>query len=308
MSERAGEGSYYLRQYPSQSGLTTEVWKIDDDSAFRVGITGPTAFRADGEKTIWEVLKERTGWFGPNGECPFHKATLRAGQFYPRMARPIYQHPDEAPGWSPGAKADTNYIAIARGQLTALMRQLDRICQTVQPTDATYDTFGHDIRNLLILACTEVESHWRGVLVANGVTKDRLTTTDYVTLCPAMRLAEYAVNFPNYPWLPPVKPFEGWGSTASPTRDLKWYDAYNAVKHNRESEFTRGTLRHAFEAVTACAIMIAAQFGHPHGLGQRTELQAFFHFSSVPAWPLADVYIFPYGEEVAAWSAVNFRL
>jgi len=308
VSERAGQGSYYLRQCPAQSGQATEVWKIDDDSAFRIGITGPTIFRADDGKTIWETLALKTGWFGPNGESPFHDATLRPGQFYPRMARPIDQHPGEAPGWSPGAKTDTNYIAIARGQLTALMRQLDRICQTVQPTDATYNTFGHDIRNLLILACTEVESHWRGVLVANGITKDRFTTADYVTLCPAMRLNEYAVDFPNYPWLPPVKPFEGWGTTGSPTRELKWYDAYNAVKHDRENEFSRATLRHAFEAVTACAIMIAAQFGKPHGLGQRTELQDFFHFTSVPTWPLSDVYIFPYGEESADWSAVNFVL
>jgi hypothetical protein len=298
--------SYYLRQYPIQSGLATEVWKIDLDTAFRIGITNPTVFRADKGKTIWETLELKTGWFGPNGENPFHEAKLRPGQFYPRMARPIDQHPAEAPGWSPGAKDETNYIAVSRGQLTALMRQLDRICQTVQPTETTYDTFGHDIRNLLILACTEVESHWRGVLVANGVNKDRPTTADYVALRPAMRLDEYAIDFPNYPWLQPLKPFEGWGSMGSPTRELKWYDAYNAVKHNRENEFERATLRHAFDAVTACAIMIAAQFGHPHGLGQRTDLQAFFHFTSVPVWPLSDVYIYSYGEEAADWSPVNF--
>ena len=30
---------------------------------------------------------------------------------------------------------------------------------------------GYDIRNLLILACTEVESHWSAVLKANGLSK-----------------------------------------------------------------------------------------------------------------------------------------
>jgi hypothetical protein len=28
-----------------------------------------------------------------------------------------------------------------------------------------------------------------------------------------------------------------------PTRSLVWYDAYNAVKHHREIEFERGSLR-----------------------------------------------------------------
>ena len=95
-------------------------------------------------------------------------------------------------------------------QLTVLTRQLDRICQTVQPTEETFGALGHDIRNLLILACTEVESHWRGVLVANGVSKDRFTTQDYVAQREAMRLDEYAIDFPNYPWLAPLEPFEGW--------------------------------------------------------------------------------------------------
>jgi hypothetical protein len=33
-------------------------------------------------------------------------------------------------------------------------------------------------------------------------------------------------------------------SAASPTRDLKWYDAYNALKHNREAEFWIQERRH----------------------------------------------------------------
>jgi hypothetical protein len=190
--------------------------------------------------------------------------------------------------------------------LTTLLRQLDRICQTVQPTEKTFDTFGHEIRNLLILACTEVESHWRGVLVANGVKGDRFNTKQYVKLMAAMRLDEYAVEFPSFPWLPSISPFAVWGSSGKPTQDLAWYDAYNAVKHNCEAKFERATLGHAFQAVTACAIMMAAQFGLPHGLGQRSELQSFFHFSAVPRWPLSDVYIYPYGENDGDWSPVYF--
>jgi hypothetical protein len=280
--------SYYLRVVSTGNGSSTEVWKVADDIAVRVGITNPeggpgTYFKAEPGETIWDAIRRMTPWFERDGKCPFHKAVLQPGEFYPRMARPSDQHPNEAPGWNPGAQREATVIAITRSQLTVLTRQLDRICQTVQPTPGTFCTFGHDIRNLLILACTEVESHWRGVLVANGAKGDRFTRRHYVALNDAMRLDEYAVAFPNYPWLAPVKPFAGWGNTSSPSRELKWYDAYNAVKHNREGEFERATLGQVFEAVSACAIMMAAQFGSPAGLGQRSEVQAFFDFSTLPS-------------------------
>jgi hypothetical protein len=299
--------SYYIRIFSNLNQTTSsQVWKIDVDKAVRVGVGNAeqspgSFFKAEPGEIIWDALRRQTPWFEPDGQNPFHEINLQPGEFYPRIARPIDQHPDESPGWSPGARNEANFIAIARGQLTALTRQLDRICQTIQPTEGTFETFGHDIRNLLILACTEVESHWRGVLVANGVNKSRFTTADYVELRKAMRLDEYAVDFAHYPWLTPLKPFDGWGSTGSPTQELTWYASYNAVKHNRENEFERATLRHAFHAVTACAILMVAQFGLVHGLGQRSELEAFFNISCAPKWPLSEVYMYPYGEGTTDW-------
>lgn len=303
--------NYYLRVVPTQSASSTQVWKIDDRTAVRLGIANPergvgTYFQAKPGESIWDALRRMTPWFEPDGECLFHKTALKPGEYYRRMARPIDQHPHEAPGWNPGARHEADVMAIARGQLTALTRQLDRICQAVHPTQATFAAFGHDIRNLLILACTEVESHWRGVLAANGMTRDRFSTNGYVMLCPAMRLDAYAVTFPNYPWLAPISPFAGWGTTGKPSQELGWYDAYNAVKHNREFEFKRGTLEHVFAAVTACAVMMVAQFGIPAGLGQRSELRAFFNVSAAPSWPLSDVYIYPYGEGPGDWTSVPY--
>jgi hypothetical protein len=301
---------YYIRRLETQSGSSTQVWKINDRVAVRVGITNPengpgSYFRADPGEDIWDALRRMTPWF-ENGECPFHKTVLKPGEFYPRMARPIDQHPHEAPGWSPGAHHEADNMANARGQLTALMRQLDRICQTVHPTPATFTAFGHDIRNLLILACTEVESHWRGVLVSNGVARERFSTNDYVKLCAAMRLDCYSVSFPSYPWLAPVSPFLGWGATGKPSQELSWYDAYNAVKHNRETEFARAALEHAFAAVTACAIMIVAEFGLSPGLAHNSEVRTFFNFTATPTWPLSEVYIYPYGAEHNDWTAVQY--
>jgi len=302
---------YYIRTFLTlNQESSSQVWKIENGVAIRIGVPNPENtpgcyFKAEPGESIWDSIRRQTPWFEPSGECPFHMTNLQPGMFYPRMARPIDQHPDESPGWSPGAHSETNTIAIALGQLTALTRQLNRICQTVHPTENTFETFGHDIRNLLILACTEAESHWRGVLRANQVNQSKYSTIDYVKLRDAMRLDEYAITFPSYPWLAPLRPYEGWSST-SPTQTLKWYDAYNGVKHNREGEFERATLRHAFEAITACAIMVIAQFGLHVDYWRLSEIQSFFQFSSLPAWPLSNVYIYPYDTQLEDWSQTPF--
>jgi hypothetical protein len=95
--------------------------------------------------------------------------------------------------WNPSAHHENNIakiIATARGQLTTFTRQLDRICQTVQPEGQNLDAYGRDIRNLLILTCTEAETHWRNVLVANssGTPNEHYTTADYVKLREPMKL------------------------------------------------------------------------------------------------------------------------
>jgi hypothetical protein len=42
---------------------------------------------------------------------------------------------------------------------------------------------------------------------------------------------------------------------------LSWYDAYSAVKHDREREFARATVQHALTAVAAAYRLVIAQFG-----------------------------------------------
>jgi hypothetical protein len=169
---------------------------------------------------------------------------------------------------------------------------LGRICQTVQPEGKNLDAFGHDIRNLLILACTEAETHWRGVLVANGVTQDRYTTNDYVKLRDPMKLDEYAVTFPNYPWLAAFKPYEGW-NTAKPTCSLGWYDAYNAVKHNRETEFERATLRRVFEAISACVVMMARSSARTRDWAKAQNYDRSFIFLASLTGPSRSITFLP---------------
>jgi hypothetical protein len=217
------------------------------------------------------------------------------------MARPLDQNPREAPGFNPAAVADTDEIVNYRSQLTILVRQLQNICQTVHPCVATLPTFGHDIRNLIILACTEVEAHWRGILLANGYPDNKLTTNDYVKLADAMKLREFSLTFPAYPWLAPIRPFDSWGQTGKPSQELGWYMAYHAVKHDRERQFEQATLGAAFSAIAACAVMMSAQYGHS-GLKPGSELRTFFHLQSVPQWEPSQTYIYPYDGYATGWT------
>jgi hypothetical protein len=98
--------SYYLRVVCTANGSSTQVWKVDDDIAVRLGITNPeggpgTYFKEERGETIWDAIRRMTPWFEPDGKCPFHKAVIQPGEFYLRMARPIDQHPDEAPAGVP---------------------------------------------------------------------------------------------------------------------------------------------------------------------------------------------------------------
>jgi hypothetical protein len=166
------------------------------------------------------------------------------------------------------------------------------IFQVVEPTHTHDSVFGHELRQLLILACTEVESSWRAVLSANAYPpgSGRWSTNDYVKLLRPMRLDKYVVTLASHPGYGEIAPFYGW-LTTDPTHSLGWYDAYNLTKHNREEELHRATLRAVIEAMAAVHVMTVAQFGF-----DEVERAHFhpdeFNFERSPRWT-ADAYIRP---------------
>lgn len=284
---------YFIRL--RTAGETNEVWRIEGDTATDAMVTNPEhgvarQFKARDGETVWDRIKAETPWFEPEGVNPFHQVRLGPGEHNPRIARPLARTRDDFGTWSPDIHLEPQVVAASRSQAHSLLRQLERICQTVQPGPKTFDAFGHDIRNLLLLACMEVETHWRGVLAANGAGRARFTTKDYVLLADIMKLRDYAVRFPAFPEIEPIRPFEGWGLGQQPTEDLPWYAAHHAVKHNREEEFEKANLWHAFQAMSGCAVMLSAQYGQ-WALGRQTDLSAFFHLVEKPSWTPGDCYI-----------------
>jgi|SRR5271165_4559042 len=169
------------------------------------------------------------------------------------MARPSSCRPQDSPGNNPNPDIDgsvTRSRALSSGQLDALIEQFKQVCQTVHPEGDNLKTFGHDIRNLLILACTEVEAQWKNILIKNSYPRVHHANIrdDYVKLLHAMKLDAYEVELTWYPWIGSVAPFADWATSGS----LAWYSDYNKVKHDRMGSFEKATLRNAMKAVTGC--------------------------------------------------------
>jgi len=271
-------------------GHPWQVWRFQDQTVTPMGVTNPNFFTTEPGEDFYDCIRRQT----PFSIDEFHETTLGAGEYYPRIARPLALAP-RTTLWSKGVVSERDFIASARSQLTSLARRLQTICQTVQPSEKNLEVYGHEIRNLLILAATEAEMHWRGILNANGCELQRPNTRDYVKLIEPLRLLDYTITFHDFPDLQPIRPFAGWSMTNS----LGWYNAYNGVKHNREGEFERGNLRDAFEAVSACIALQLAQFG-PTALN--AELLGFVA-AGFPDWPIAEMYLSPMTSP--DWTSVN---
>jgi hypothetical protein len=269
---------YYLAFHPTTNTHIADVWDIDGKIAKCVS----SKQQDHHVQRPWpDLVVDHLPGFS------YVQLKLMPGEYHPRIARPSNGNLNKR--FNPETPSLRDLIEVSNGQLVALKEQLERICRVVHPTSGTLDAFGHEIRNLLILAATEVETHWKGVLIANDAKAEN--TRDYVKLSAALKLPAYKITFPHYPWMDkdPIQPFANWKPSDSPTKDLGWYDSYNAVKHDREKNFSRATLRNAFHAVCANFVMLCAQFGMPT-YWCRGELCSFFHLSEQPQFDPSEAY------------------
>jgi hypothetical protein len=245
---------YYIRTYHDGPQIVGGgVWKAETNQATRIDVSKSDLNICNLAPALDIISSLKLQY----SDSEFYELCLAPGEHYPRMARPDSSSPTEPLGRNPDDSDEFRYErAKSTGQLHALIGQMEQICRVVHPEGKNLDAFGHEIRNILILACTEVEMHWKNVLEANGATGE--STKDYVKLASPMKLANYKVDFTYYPWLDPVRPFEKWGTTVCTSKDIEWYSAYNRVKHNRVANFPEATLLRAFQSIAACFVMLCA--------------------------------------------------
>lgn len=202
------------------------------------------------------------------------------GTIYRRMLRPLVCLGNLQPTISED-KLNASFVA-----LRILLSKLQDLFETVEPNETNLLAHGHKVRELLLLACMEIESSWTAVLKENNYgTTQRFTTNDYVKLAIPMFLDAYEVQLQSYSSFPKFAPFNGWNKI-NPTSSLPWYDAYNKTKHDREGNLKFANLENAVMAVGAAVVMFHAQFGFNFGYGglnQKTTLIRNIFRISTPA-------------------------
>lgn len=276
--------NYYVRLINDGMKATEDFWAVENNVAHQ-GIVPSLlgTHYADVGESIMTTLRKRF----PGSQ--FHKLSLAPGEYFPRMARPFSARDNRSLGCNPDDSREARIIRTSSsGQLHVLIHELEQICMVVHPIKENFTAYGHEIRNIILIASTEVETQWKNILKANGIRGKN--TNAYVKLSSPMKLAEYRASLTYYPWLDPIAPFENW-LNGTPTKSLDWYSAYNDVKHDREIWFAKATLLNALKSVTGCFVMLCAQYGSDFALQGEAAEHAFFKLIDAPKWEPSEIYV-----------------
>lgn len=161
-----------------------------------------------------------------------------------------------------GLNIDVDQQISQEQSIRLLIQQLDELLAYIEPSKEGLSSYSHKTRELLILACTEVENQWKSILDRANVSptgNSSFTTRDYVKILPKFFLNEFSLYLRNSCLPTTIKPFSSW-SNRIPTQSLSWYDAYNATKHDRYNNFDSAKLIHVLNSVAANIVLYASRF------------------------------------------------
>lgn len=182
-----------------------------------------------------------------------------------------------------------------------LKNDLKLIFEFIEPCPENQAVFSHKIYELLLRACTEVESLCKQIFEANN--KLARNIIRYSDLDNAMKLSSYKVK--SYGFLyPEFSPFENFNSNVlRNNRSPLWYKAYNNVKHSRLDHFNDASLKNAIEAVGGVYVLLVSIYGlgfdhnlkmsyHNHHM---EDTPTFFRVIDLPDWADAEKYNYNWG-------------
>jgi hypothetical protein len=221
--------------------------------------------------------------------------------YHPSIARPIY----------PAAEnlilpESENEVELAK----SIWREIDLISQDLEEcfnvnsvSERNYEAFGTQYERIIYFCCIGIESLFRKVFVANGVTKKHLTMSDFVVLKQHSRLSEMGLSLVRYPWIAELFPFAGW-SEERPSESLPWFGAYNALKHDKKRNEHRATMRNALNAFAGYYAVAYFSLGGNLFPGFLST-NYYFHFTTHPKWKLQEFYFTP---EDGSWIVSQLKL
>ncbi len=240
----------------------------------------------EADPTIAIMQHEQRTWPQVAFASQIVEKALHIGRYFPSIAKPVY------PGWdgnfNPKAGEETELIKTIWRELEVLVQDLERCFDVNSPHDDNLSAFGIAYEKMLFFACIGIESLFRKILEDNGVGPERPNTAHFVKLEPHLRLREYEVGLIRYPWLTPIKPYQGWSSD-SPSASLPWFDGYNRLKHDKRSSQSCASMQNALHALAAYYVLAYAVFGGQLFPGSLSD-QHYFAFFAKPAWPVDEMY------------------
>lgn len=208
-----------------------------------------------------------------------------AGYFYPRIAKDLINF----------NYVSNNFLNDVRAYQN-IQNSIAELSTFIELDKNNFSVYGHKIRELLIISCTEVEYLLKRLLIENGykVKEKNLSTKHYFECRDILKLNEYTVETRKYPDLKVFSPFAKWTNEGERTSSsLSWYKAYNSVKHDRGGNFKQANLENLMDAVAAIHIILEAQYGKNifrkfHGL---TDDESIFFTTNYPSWELESLSI-----------------
>lgn len=256
------------------------------------------------DESIFERLKQSTPFLSQNNTGTNFRLihlNLNYGQSFSSIYRPLFTDKylkDFSIPFQEGKPARDFYEDLpitAPIEYSNLLRQieiilddLDSIFKVVSPHKNQDSVYGHAIRNVIILACTELDSRMQHILTNNAVRPigKYFQMKDYYKLKNALRLDEYSLSFYRYGDLEVYSPFSEWEKN----NELSWYKAYNSVKHNREDKYPDANLKNAINAIMALCIITIAQYGYRNDLWNE-RIGKIIKVEKEPIWDLGDFYL-----------------
>ena len=256
------------------------------------------------EKQIFEVVRGTHKYYSSLNEGENYRLKhleLDCGQCFNSIYRPIFTYylTEDFQTTSQSMISSTEYYkdlpincfqdySNQLRQLEIILDDIAEVFKVVAPHYQQRYVYGHAIRNIIILACTELDARMQDILANNGVCPKGkyFEMKDYFKLKDPLKLDEYELSFYRYGDLRTFSPFSAWEND----KQLDWYKAYNHIKHNREKNFSEANLLNAINAIMAYAIILIAQYGYRNDLWRET-VGKIIHIEKEPEWDLEDFYI-----------------
>jgi hypothetical protein len=141
-----------------------------------------------------------------------------------------------------------------------LVKEYLALLEYIEPTDKNKSVYSHRLYELYLRACTEFENICKEILLSENYEKTgHLNINDYRTLDASLKLNEREVGLLFWqPYTKYISPFSDWKIADKP---LSWYQDYNKVKHNRNTEFSRASLLNVTSAIAAVFTILFCKFG-----------------------------------------------